>query len=496
MLNSTESKMDNQLLLQEPQHVQGHKELLTVLFRHKTKILSVFTAIFVLVVAYTFLAAEVFEAKSTLMVKIGREYMNRPEVGDNQPVMALNQEAVINSEIQILTNRELIRKVIETIKPEVLYPDSVKEPSSRSNPLELSVEMFEKNLLVEGIKKSSVIQVSFQHKDPQLAARALNLLVEYYREKHLQVFSDPQSSFLESQLGSYAQKLTETENSLESFKQSNQVYSLAEQRTLLLQQRNGLDANLKTTQNTISELQKKAGALKQQLRAIGENEGSYTQTERDKIIVDAKAKLLTLQLHEQDLLKKYTESNLLVVNARKDIALVRAFIREQEQELGRKVRNANPVYQDIKRDLVRAETDASGLISKAAVISSQLRSVDGEIRALDLSEKKLENLKREKAINEKNYQAYSERTEEARISDEMNRLKLANISVIQTAFVPSKPVMPKKLLNMVIGLLLGTAVSIGIAFLAEYLLRDFSTPEKVEKLLGMPVLASIPYKEG
>ncbi len=254
--------------------IKSQKELLTVLFRHKTKILTVFAAVVLTVVVKTFLSAEVFEAKSTLMVKIGREYMNRPEVGNNQPVMTLNQEGVINSEIQILTNRELIRKVVETIKPETLYPDSSKELSSRSTPLELAIARFEKSLKVEGVKKSSVIQVSFRHKDPQLAAQAVNLLVEFYREKHLQVFSDPQSSFLETQLGSYAQKLNETDSSLESFKQKNRVYSLAEQRTLLLQQRTALDTNLKSTENTISELQKKVATLKPQLLAISDSDGA------------------------------------------------------------------------------------------------------------------------------------------------------------------------------------------------------------------------------
>ena len=78
----------------------------------------------------------------------------------------------------------------------------------------------------------------------------------------------------------------------------------------------------------------------------------------------------------------------------------------------------------------------------------------------------------------------------------MNRLKLANISVIQSADVPTQPVMPKKLLTILIGLLFGAAIAIGTALLSEHLLQDFSTPEKVEHLLGLPVLASIPYKEG
>lgn len=486
--------MKNQLIAQEPLAAQNKTELLTLLFRHKNKILAVFFAVVLTVATFTFLSAEVFEAKSTLMVKIGREYMNRPEVGDRQPVMALNQEAVINSEIQILTSRELISKVIETIKPEKMYPDLGNDPSDKSNPLDIAVAIFEKSLKVEGVKKSSVIQVTLRHKDPQMASRAVNLLVEYYREKHLQVFSDPQSSFLESQLGSYAQKLNEAESSLEIYKQKNGVYSLVEQRTLLLQQRNTLDTNLKTIENNSSELHKKIASLKQQLKAVSEDDGSYTQNERERVIVDAKGRLLALQLHEQDLLKKYTDNNRLVVNARKDIALVRSFLLEQEKELAMRAKKANPVYLDINKDLFRAETDASGLSSKAAVISGQLRAIDRELKALDLSEMKLDNLIREKVINEKNYQTYAERAEEARILDEMNRLKLANISIIQSAAVPTEPVTKKRLI-MLVGILLGAIASIGFAFLFEYMSQDFSTPEKVEKLLGLPVLATIPFKE-
>jgi uncharacterized protein involved in exopolysaccharide biosynthesis len=87
---------------------------------------------------------------------------------------------------------------------------------------------------VEGIKKSNVIEVAFQHKDPQVAARAVNLLVDDYKAKHLQVFSDPQSSFLEKQLAEFETKLKESEGRMEDFKQKNRVFSQEEQRSLLL----------------------------------------------------------------------------------------------------------------------------------------------------------------------------------------------------------------------------------------------------------------------
>jgi uncharacterized protein involved in exopolysaccharide biosynthesis len=70
---------------------------------------------------------------------------------------------------------------------DVLYPSLAIDPPRMLTPLEAAIHTFEKNLSVEGIKKSTVIEISFQHKDPRRAAKAVNLLVDLLKEKHLQV---------------------------------------------------------------------------------------------------------------------------------------------------------------------------------------------------------------------------------------------------------------------------------------------------------------------
>ena len=269
------------------------RDFLTVLFKHKQTILIIFFAVIVTVTIGSFLLPPTYEAKSSLLVKFGREYIYRSEVGergssDVGPLLPLNQEEVINSEIQILTSRDLIEKVIQTIKVENIYPDLVKNPSKVIAPMEAAILQFEKKLSVDGVKKSSVIQVSFQHKDPHIAAKAVNLLVDFLKEKHLQVYSDPKSSFLEQQLAAYEQKLKESQNQLEVFKQKYRVFSLEEQRTLLLRQRTDLDTSFKTSQNQIRELQNKLSSLRNQMRAVSKDVPLYTETERFKIIDDAK----------------------------------------------------------------------------------------------------------------------------------------------------------------------------------------------------------------
>jgi uncharacterized protein involved in exopolysaccharide biosynthesis len=477
------------------------RDFLTVLFKHKQTILILFFAVIVTVTIGSFLLPPTYEAKSSLLVKFGREYIYRPEVGergssDMGPLIPLNQEEVINSEIQILTSRDLIEKVINTIKVENIYPDLVENPSKIITPKEAAILRFEKKLSVEGVKKSSVIEVSFQHKDPHMAAKAVNLLVDFLKEKHLQVYSDPKSSFLEQQLSAYDQRLKESQNQLEAFKQKYRVFSLEEQRTLLLKQRTELDTSFKTSQNEIRELQNKLSSFKTQMRAVSKDVALYTETERYKIIDDAKAQLLSLQLKEQELLQKYNEDTPLVINVRKEIKIVQDFVKKQEEDLKDKVRTGqNIVYQDVEKEMIKTQADLSSQEGKSAILREQIAQLDREMQTLDLRENDLQNLKRELAANEKNYKTYLEKVEEALISDNLNRQKMANISVIQAAAVPAKPIKPKKKLNIALGIILGAVSGLGLAFFSEYTSEGLSNPEGVERHLGLPVLGTVPYKE-
>lgn len=476
----------------------GGRDFLTALFKHKVKVITVFIGIFLPALIYTFTTAPVYESEANIMVKIGREYLNQPEVGNadrSQPLMALNQEEVVNSEIQILTSKDLAEKVITSITLENFYPEILSAPVAGVPTMEIAIAKFQKGLKIERIKKTNVLKVSFQHKSPGTAAKAVNLLVELFKEKHLQVFSDPKSSFLGMQLGLYKEKLQSAENNLQSFKQKKEVYALDEQRTLILRQRTELDTSLKNSLNTIQELNNKSFTLKGQIKNIEDNKSNYTNTEMDRIIVETKAKLLDLRLKEQELLKKYTDSNRLVVNIRNEIKLINAFLFEQEKDITEKVRTANPVYREAEIMLIKIESDLNAQKGKAAVLKQQVAELDGKVRSLDFSEKEMQKLKRDQDISEKSYRSYQEKVEAARIADEMNRLKLVNISVIQDAGIPITPVKPLVAINIALALLLGLMFGVGSALLAESTSPSFSTPEKVERRFGIPVLTTISLKE-
>lgn len=473
------------------------KDALTTVFKHKIAIVGTFVAIVAAVTIFTLCQEPTYEAKASLLIKMFKEDPSRPGMGREENIMPriVSQDEVVNAEIQILTGRELAEKVIRALKVEVMYPGPVSGAETQAAAMAKAVGTFGESLQVAGVRKSNVIAISFQHSDPNIAAKAVNLLIDNFKEKHLALHSDPQSSFIGNQLASFENKLRESEKALQEYQQRTKVFSIEEQRTLLLRQRTELDSAYKAATANVRENRKKIDSLKSQMRFISDNKERYTQTERDRIIIEAKSKLLELQLKEQELKTKYTDNNKLLADTRRELEIVNKFLKDQEEIIVGKVKTANPVYQSMETDLFRAEAEFKSQAAKAEALKAQQNQLDEQIAALDMTETQIQELKRAVTINEKNYLAYVERHEDAQMSDVMNRLKLSNISVIEEAVAPVKPVKPNRLLNILMGIFAGTAAGLVYAYLQEKLARTFSDAESVEKYLDVPVLVTVPFKK-
>lgn len=67
-----------------------------------------------------------------------------------------------------------------------------------------------------------------------------------------------------------------------------------------------------------------------------------------------------------------------------------------------------------------------------------------------------------------------------------------NVKIIETVKLPEKAASPNKKLNIAIAFLLGLMVSVGLAFLLEFMDNTFKTKEQLEQVLGIPVIGAIP----
>lgn len=71
---------------------------------------------------------------------------------------------------------------------------------------------------------------------------------------------------------------------------------------------------------------------------------------------------------------------------------------------------------------------------------------------------------------------------------------IGNVRIIDTAVTQPKPVKPKKILVVLVGIILGGVVSVGLVLLRVFIRRGIESPEQLEEI-GVNVYASIPVSE-
>ena len=67
-----------------------------------------------------------------------------------------------------------------------------------------------------------------------------------------------------------------------------------------------------------------------------------------------------------------------------------------------------------------------------------------------------------------------------------------NVKIIESVKMPEKPTSPNKKMNIGIAFLIGLMISVGLAFLLEFMDNTFKTKEQLEQILGIPVIGTIP----
>lgn len=465
------------------------RDFLHVLFKRKSQILLFFLVTVCTVAAGTFAIKPTYEAKTQILVKMGRESLYVPPSGGSNPIISINRDDQINSEIELLKSRTLTETVVTSLGAEKIYQDITHNDA---------VLRLQKALWVGGIKKSNVISISFKHKDPDMAAKVVNTLANAYLDHHLAVHKNPVSyNFFEEQSQLLKIKLETAEKRLKDFKKQHNVTALGEEQRLLLGQIAHLRAELNRTFSQTAETANRIRQIQHQIDNTPEIIPQGEEIDHNPFLIsNLEARLIELELKEKKLLTKYTPHSRLVQNVKEEIQMVRTKLSEQETKRYGKTRTGlNVTYQTLKEQLYQNKAEQNALIGKKKAQTGQLAAYQTKLEQLNQIEVKLSQLQQVVDVDRQNYRLYLTKFEEARISDAMDSKKIANVSLIEPAFPPLKPISPKVFLNLLLSLFLGAFGGLGLAFFVEYLDDSLEKPEDVEEALQIPVLVSVPQLE-
>ncbi len=254
-----------------------------MVFKRKAVIvLFLFVAVCTVAVG-SFRQQRIYEATAQILVKIGRENMYDASLGGEnaRPVITFDLAA----EVGILESRVLARNVVESLGPDVIYPDPLSSAS-----LDEAAEWLRDELVIEPVEDSNIINVSYSHEDAQMAARVVNTVVEKYLERHLEIHKSPTShEFLREQSQILDRRLKGAEEKLEAFKNEHDLTALEEEQSLLLRQEGNLRAELNRTLSQEAEIENR-------IQHLAKTPETILLNKNDDTMENLQAKLVELEI--------------------------------------------------------------------------------------------------------------------------------------------------------------------------------------------------------
>jgi len=458
-------------------------------------VLVALLVVFMIGLFATFRGKPVYEARA--LIEIQKE---NPDVPTLQELFQIEgvSDAYIETQNRILKSENLARRVITQLGLEKLAEFTRRSGSwqiAREKPAPEPVQAgfgtslsadktvpeevlknFEERLTVEPVKRSRLIEVTFESNDPNTAAQVVNTLTSAYIDANLEArwqAAQKASDWLSQQLLGMKAKLEKSEDELQKYGRGNGL--------LFLETEKGTSENI----------------VVQRLREL--------QQELTKAQADRYAKESLFRLLEE---RNYAE--LPGVFDNKLIQELTARLADLQREQSRLSANFNPNYPRVKelqsqidesKAMLEAErTRAAGGIAndyKAAVSHEEMLQkafTEQERQANDIAGKSVQYniLKREADTNKQLYVGLLEKLKETGVS---SSLKATNIRVVDPAYPPTKFARPRILLDLSITLIVGMCLGIAAAFLQEHLDNTLKSSEDIERFLQIPSLGAVPAME-
>ncbi len=469
-------------------------EISLVAYRYKLLLALSFLLPVVASIAIAFTMTPTYEAVGRLLVQTGREYMPRPEIGGStQSAPSTSMKETVDTEVQLLTSKDLMRSVVRAVTAERLYPKLAGTPA-RGGTLENSaVKAFSQDLSVSPVRLTDVIEVALRNSNREVAEEALRVLIDRFKAMHVQAFSQNRRPVLEHLASQDEALLATLQRQRAEYAAGHGLYALAEQRSQLVQQ------HAKDLQDLRSAEQRKA-SIEAQLRSI------TTELERQPATItlqttsqnsatadDAQKRARDLSARRQEALARGLGPGLpAVAGLTAELNSVQRTLAQTRARDIAVTAGVNPVATALKVQLASLETDLAPLAGTIAALQTTLGTYDAQLRRLGQDEITLRDYDQRISDMQATTTTTRQRLADARYIDDLDRAEVGSVKEVQSPTGSDQPVRPNKRLIGAGGVLVGLFASAFSLLIALTFGNNCLTAETVERLLGTPVLAILP----
>jgi capsular exopolysaccharide synthesis family protein len=460
-----------------------------VVLKRRWTVLACLLIVFATVAIGTLKKTPVYEAKVEMEINPEEpQVLNFKEISQAAPTVDV--DSYRETQYKVLQSRTLAEQVVNDLRlyqlpefyryrgPFGLFESDPKRIPSRSDPAppdpstdgyRNAVEHFRHSVDVSPVRRSNLVDITFESHDPQLAALVANRLAEDYKTENLQVKWDETeeaSKWLQGKLVELKVKLEKAEDALQAYAQAKGIVFIDDKQNMV-------NARLEQLLQQYTKAQSERFGREALYSLIQKGEIQDLPGVLDNRLVQE------LEIRLADAQREYAQATTWVKpdypkarQIQKQIDSLRAKIEKEKQA----------VIQNIGDNYNSALNNEKYL---ARAVEEEKKEVN------DIANKSIQYniLKREVDTNKQLYEGLLQRMKEAQVSA---GLKASNIRIVDSAEVPKSPSKPHVVLSLALGVVLGLGAGVGLAFFQEYLDKTLKTPDEVERLLRLPSLGVLP----
>ena len=489
------------------------RELVETMFRRKL-IVAAFAMFGVGLGAWTsFNSAPVYQAEATLLLEVQRGRLTGTGLTQDRV-----ERADLTRQVELLRTRALIRQVLveegwtDERAPEpppftwktVLH--LLPRPRALANriyseihniqgqtPLDRYVTRTLRGLTVVNIRGANLIRLGFTSFDPEYAASFLNRLLETHIRRSIELSTESQTRvFLLAQQEEAAQRLEQANANLRAYKERVGMgmgsVDEGQARSLIT----NLEGDKADAEISMREIRARIDAIDRQLSGQPRDITTGSVVTVNPVLQALQTELASKQVEKTQLLSKYAPGSTVMRDMDAQIARLEEAVAEQVSSTTQTTTALNPAFASLEAQKFDAQVQIEAIQARVEGINERLAETRGALRQAMAVTPELARLQEEVRQASSLYQSYSNRAEQARYAGELDETSIFNLSVVEPAEAPFRPMPGKRTQAVVISgglwLLLGALA----AFVRDFLDPTVKSASQAQRCAGLPVIAEIP----
>lgn len=489
----------------------------------------------------------VYMAYATVQVDL--ENAKQDLVASDRPMAAGNTDpAYFNTQLQLLTSETLLRRTIKELsldsnkdfqkakneqgssawrgmlkavglagedgkeKKEGVQENSLSENTDLVSSEEIAealrlapyVTIIKKDLSVDPVRESRasfketrLINISFRHTDPNLAAYIVNGIANVFTQLNQEKRTGTgrkTNNFLQERIATLDSEIKAAENKLVALERDAGILKTNPEQTIVVDRLSGLNEQLLKAEEERKNAEAEYNSVRnkpESLNSMVEEKMVQYFAERDtsirKLVNDTKQDIARLKSEKSKLLVEFVETAPEIVEIDEKIETLETEVEKlrknnEEGTQAYRRRTANSILENLRTKYISAKSIEDKIRSDFNTQYNQAQGQNQAAVSLKLLEQDIET-KRGFLKN---------------LNDQIrgNDIVIAgtdnNISVTEFAIPSDKPVSPRRLTTVLGAMMLSLLFGAGLALFLEYLDDTIKTTQEVETYLQLPALAAIP----